>query len=754
MIRYLLTPGFLLFISLAFAQSSDHVPGQLIVKLKPESSPDKIVERFANVRGQNTGFKQIQVLSKSSSIYLFSFNQLISEENMLSMLGADTSVQLVQFNHLVESRSTLPNDTDINSQWHHQNVGDFDVDSDLAWDTTTGGTTLMGDEIVVCVIENGGSNYNHSDLIGNHWVNTAEIPNNSIDDDGNGFVDDYDGWNPVSLNDNVGFANHGTAVSGMIGAKGDNNLGGAGINWNVKIMQVGLGNLTESNVIAAYNYPLTMRLAYNASSGSEGAFVVATNASWGIDNADPSNFPVWCAYYDELGQAGILNCGATSNSAVNVDVSGDMPTGCSSDYMISVTATNNQDQRTFSGYGQTTIDLAAPGENVYLPSGSSAYSANSGTSFASPCVAGAIALIYSAPCTDLAEIALSNPQEAANMVRSYILNGVDPIAGLTTETVTGGRLNVKNSLDLALNACGPLPPCDPQSLSLTTNCEIEDGQVMASITLDVQTSEDFCLVEEINLTPQGGSTINIDLIAEGINLNNASPFTISGLESNTLYTLTYSTSDGISNPENITTGACSDLTAGCIDSSANNYNANANIDDGSCEYPCLDLTISITTDCWGYETSWTLQDSDGEDVVAVVEDTYGNLQTYTWENCLEYGCYTFAISDSYGDGVGGTTSGCQLNGSYSITDIDGNVLVEMEQANFGFGTAHQFCFPEDDLDCLGDLNNDGSRNAGDLLVFLADFGCSENCLADFTADNVVNGSDLLFFLSVFATPCP
>ena len=239
-----------------------------------------------------------------------------------------------------------------------------------------------------------------------------------------------------------------------------------------------------------------------------------------------------------------------------------------------------------------------------------------------------------------------------------------------------------------------------------------------------------------------------------VSLNNASPFTISGLESNTLYTLTYSTSDGISNPENITTGACSDLTAGCIDSSANNYNANANIDDGSCEYPCLDLTISITTDCWGYETSWTLQDSDGEDVVAVVEDTYGNLQTYTWENCLEYGCYTFAISDSYGDGVGGTTSGCQSNGSYSITDIDGNVLVEMEQANFGFGTAHQFCFPEDDLDCLGDLNNDGSRNAGDLLVFLADFGCSENCLADFTADNVVNGSDLLFFLSVFATPCP
>ncbi|MGB0424451.1 MAG: S8 family serine peptidase, partial [Flavobacteriales bacterium] len=426
MIRAILTLGFILGVCFAFSQSSEHLPGQLIVKLKPNASPDKLTNFFSDVRGQNIDFKQEQKLSSLSNIYLFSFNELINDEKMIEMVRVHSSVALVQFNHIVEDRSTLPNDTEISSQWHHQNNDDADVDTDLAWDTTTGGTTILGDEIVVCVIEDGGSNYNHTDLIDNHWVNTAEIPNNNIDDDNNGFVDDYDGWNPVSLNDNVGFDGHGTAVSGMIGAKGNNSLGGAGINWDVKIMQVGLGSLTESNVIAAYNYPFTMRSAYNASGGSEGAFVVATNASWGIDNADPSDFPVWCAYYDDLGQAGILNCGATSNSAVNVDVSGDMPTGCSSDYMISVTATNNQDERTFSGYGQTTIDLAAPGESVYLPSGSSSYSATTGTSFASPCVAGAIALIYSAPCSDLAQIALSNPQEAANMVRSYILNGVDP----------------------------------------------------------------------------------------------------------------------------------------------------------------------------------------------------------------------------------------------------------------------------------------------------------------------------------------
>ena len=223
-------------------------------------------------------------------------------------------------------------------------------------------------------------------------------------------IDDYDGWNTTSNNDNISSGSHGTAVSGMIGAKGNNNQGGAGVNWDVGIMQVQMGGLSESNVIAAYNYPYVMRNLFNNSGGTQGAFVVATNASWGIDLANPSNYPVWCAYYDDLGSVGILNCGATANTEYNIDTQGDMPTGCGSDYMVSVTATNSNDVRTFSAYGATTIDLAAPGESVYLPSGSSSYSSTSGTSFATPCVAGAIALVYSVPCSDLASSAISNPE--------------------------------------------------------------------------------------------------------------------------------------------------------------------------------------------------------------------------------------------------------------------------------------------------------------------------------------------------------
>ncbi|MGB0423729.1 MAG: hypothetical protein ACPGED_05390, partial [Flavobacteriales bacterium] len=328
------------------------------------------------------------------------------------------------------------------------------------------------------------------------------------------------------------------------------------------------------------------------------------------------------------------------------------------------------------------------------------------------------------------------------------------IAQLTSETVTGGRLNVKNSIDLALNACGPLPACEPESLSLSTDCEVVNSQAMASITLDVQMSEVFCLVESVTYTPNGGSSTTIDLIAQGINFGNSNTFTISELESNTEYTFTYSTSDGTSEPQSITTGACSSLIPGCLDPSATNYNASANIDDDSCEYPCLDLILSITTDCWGEETSWTLQDDNGAEVAAVGGDTYGNLETFTWENCVEYGCYTFTISDSYGDGMAGTLSGCQANGTYSIEDSDGNVLVAMEQPNFGFGTSHQFCFPTSDPDCPGDLDNDNIRNVSDLLILLGEFACTENCVADLTGDDIVNSSDMLFFLSIFGIPCP
>ena len=600
----------------ATAQSEPHIEGEFIVMFHNSEN----VKAFASEKG----IRWSEQLSGLSHIHLFRSEESLDDEKVLRLLSSDKRVEAAQFNHVVQKRETVPNDPSFAQQWHHVQSGDHDIDSDLAWDITTGGATAAGDRIVVAVLEGGGSNYNHVDLIDNHWTNDAEVPGNGIDDDGNGFVDDYNGWNAGSNNDAIGAGGHGTSVSGMIGAVGNNGNGGAGVNWDVEIMQVDMGGgLTESNVIAAYNYPYTMRDLYNNSNGASGAFVVATNASWGIDGANPANYPVWCAYYDDLGAVGILNCGATANNNVNIDVVGDMPTGCGSDYMVGVTATNSSDVRTFSGYGATTIDLGAPGESVYLPSGSSGYGNTSGTSFASPCVAGAIAMIYSAPCADLASSALVTPQVAADAVRGFILDGVDVVDNLVGETVTGGRLNVRNALDLAIGACNPDLGC---------------------------TDEAACNFSPEAITDNG--------------------------------TCQYLDDCGVCGGDN---SSCS----GCTDPEACNYDAEATIEDGTCILGGQALTISVGGGSWDSEIGWALESGDG----VVVQGNAGSLT-----ECVAPGCYTFSMTDSYGDGWNGAT--------YTLTDADG-VLVA-----------------SGDLDSA--QNGDGSTTGSDLVQF-GDADCGLGC---------------------------
>lgn len=451
-------------ITLSFAQEKPFAPQQLLVQLQPNTDITDFQNELSMAGLQQT---DMSLLSKNMNIYLLvwpdaAINNYQAMDKVISCRG----VINLQNNHFIKERETIPTDPSFANTWHHKNTGqtggttDDDLDTPEAWDITTGGVTSSGDTIVVCILEGGGANMNHPDLVANIYHNPNEIPNNNIDDDGNGYVDDINGWNINGNSDNHSTGNHGTAVMGMIGASANNGIGSTGVNHHVKMMLVSGFNTSESSVIAAYDYPLTQRKLYNQTGGTNGAFVVSTNASWGIDGANPANYPLWCAYYDTLGIHGILNCGATTNQNFNVDTGGDMPTACGSDYMISVTASNHNDQRTFSGYGATTIDLAAPGENVLLPSGSNSYSTTSGTSFASPCVAGAIALAYSTPCPSFNTLYSSSPQAGADYVRLALLNSVDPVPSLTNECVTGGRMNVNGFVLQILGNCGNscIPP--------------------------------------------------------------------------------------------------------------------------------------------------------------------------------------------------------------------------------------------------------------------------------------------------------
>lgn len=479
---------------------------EFILQLKKGFSPAQAEQELTQHFGILPEIKASYEVSDIMRAWLFTFNEeLVSLNEIIRFAPTCSSIQLAQANHKIAER-IVPNDPSYSQQWFHNDASDNDIDTPEAWDITTGGLTAFGDEIVVCVVEGGGAKWDQADIIENHWTNTNEIDGNGIDDDNNGYIDDIDGWNMTANSDAIAAGNHGTQVSSMIGAKGDNGIGITGVNWNVKIMQVDMGGVSEANVIAAYTYPLKMRRLYNQTGGAQGAFVVATNSSWGTDNGQPSQAPLWCAMYDTLGVAGILSCGSTANNNVNVDVVGDLPTACPSEFLISVTATNSSDVRTFSGYGITTIDLGAPGEAVYL-AGNNNYGNTSGTSFASPCVAGGVALLYSAPCTSIMSITNANPATGAQLIRDYIFNGVDLVSNLQSELVTGGRMNVKNSLDLLLNECsagGCVAPFAisaiqiPNTLEYTISWGSTPDVTTFACQYQVQGSGNWTLIENLN----------------------------------------------------------------------------------------------------------------------------------------------------------------------------------------------------------------------------------------------------------------
>jgi subtilisin family serine protease len=434
-----------------------------------------------------------QAGESSRHLYKIKLPENVTMGQALASYRDDPNVLYAEPNYYVHVTAT-PDDSRFDEMWGLENTGqtggteDADIDMSQAWDVTTGSS-----EVVVAVIDTG-IDYNHPDLAQNIWVNGNEIPNDGIDNDNNGYVDDVVGYDFINGDpDPMDDQGHGTHVAGTIGAAGNNGVGVSGINWDVQLMGLKFlgadGSGTTADAIEAIYYAL-----------DNGADVI--NASWGGD-------PYSQALYDAIAATADANqifVAAAGNGdifgfGIDNDAAPFYPSGYDVENIIAVAATDHNDAlATFSNYGATTVDLAAPGVNILSTTMGSGYGTNSGTSMAAPHVAGVAAMVQGL-----------HPSWIATQVIEKILSTAEPLPGLQGVLATGGRLNAAAAVD---NPEPPPPPPPPVDLPVVENFDdgVADGFVSQSGSWTVGSgrfntspptdNDDFVAVTTLNLNEQ------------------------------------------------------------------------------------------------------------------------------------------------------------------------------------------------------------------------------------------------------------
>lgn len=496
--------------------------GELLVMLQPQMQIEKLIIGLPAL-----GLHNAQNISPEWNVWRISFDPTIDAERVKKEVSASPHVKIVQFNHNDIPLKTTPNDTLFTNQWDMTKIS-----APSAWGLVTGGMTTDTQQIVIATVDQG-FDLTHPDI--GYWKNQAEIPNNGIDDDGNGYIDDYRGWNVVLNNDSIPAQNHGTYVAGISGALGNNITGVAGVCWNVKEMVVVTNTSNEATVVSAYSYIFKQRKLYNTTDGVKGAFVVVTNSSFGPAGYG-ADYPLWNAMYDSLGSIGILSAGATSNTATcNTDTCPDIPSQCASNYTIIVTGTTNTDVR-HGGYGPHNVDIAAPGNGTYTTLLGGLYGVGGGTSAASPHVAGAIALMWSAACPEMLRDYKNHPDSMALVMKQYLLESVDTLPALVGMIVSGGRLNVYKAVQKVqaydcLSDTTVIPPNLVQSPRLSNNISVYPNPVTQKLIISSvypirqlilynmlgQVAGRYAGISEIDMTGIQSGIYTLQIIDEGAN---------------------------------------------------------------------------------------------------------------------------------------------------------------------------------------------------------------------------------------------
>ncbi|PWA06357.1 peptidase S8 [Flavobacterium laiguense] len=421
-------------------EQQNFVPGEILIKFKDgDKSTSKTKSTVLSmimgnvVEEINTNAMKTANTGKGvSSGELLLVSSKLGTMEAIALLKNSSEIEYAEPNWIYQHCATSNDTYFTNGSLWGMYGGDtnpanqFGSQAGKAWAAGKTGSSL----VYVGVIDEG-AQYSHEDLAANFWTNPYD-PIDGIDNDGNGYKDDIHGWD-FDKNDNSTYDgtqdDHGTHVSGTIGAVGGNGKGVAGVNWNVTIISakfLGRRGGTTANAIKAVDYftALKTRLVNPVN-------IVATNNSWGGGGFSQSLKDA----IDRANTADILFIAAAGNSSTNNDVTASYPSGYTSANIIAVASiTNTGALSSFSQYGATTVDIGAPGSGIYstLPnSAGNGYGSYSGTSMATPHVTGACALYAS-----------THPGSNAAAIKSAILSSAVATPSLNGKCVSSGRLNV------------------------------------------------------------------------------------------------------------------------------------------------------------------------------------------------------------------------------------------------------------------------------------------------------------------------
>ena len=405
------------------SRAADAVPGEFLVKFRADISSNErasllasrgaeVIHHFPTLGIDHIRLPNSRGVKIDAAAFLGENGIVYSQPNYLRHITADPP----------------PNDP----YWLDGELwGMAAIRADAVWQNFSSGSG----NIVIVDIDTG-VNYNHPDLAANIWVNPGEIAGNGLDDDNNGYVDDIHGINTAYNNtDPLDDKGHGTHTAGTLAAIGNNALGVAGVTWNAQLISCKAfdanGEASDAALVQCFDYLIALKQG--------GVNIRVTNNSYSgpRDPSDP--FPTALKdAFDRAGALGIINVCAAGNSGINSDTNPQDPASFDSLGIISVAASGQSDEVAyFTNYGLVSVDLAAPGVNVvstYLPD----YGTLSGTSMSTPHVAGAVALLED-----------FRPDLSLVTAVTLVLNNVDLLPQWSGRTVTGGRLNLYNTMQSA-----------------------------------------------------------------------------------------------------------------------------------------------------------------------------------------------------------------------------------------------------------------------------------------------------------------